>query len=291
MRRIIFHIGPEKTGSTLVQSYAELNEDAIKDASCRPVKFLGPAAVRDSGLLADAQSVVTGRQKDIPGLANLLAQAEADMTVIISHESLFGHPDTAGFYGSNGGRKVLIQRMLEGSHDAGEFVFYYKQPHKLIESYYRHHIMHGGNLDPMEYLKRVPLLKMSFIELRNDLISMAGSDRVTMLNASINNAESFFRNFFLSLQLIIDSKSILVPTQTNKSWSALKTDLTRIANTRMNPDERIGWVRAMSSIPLGENSNAPMVPSIVTQLVERVYRDEHVKLTTLLNDKYSDGVK
>lgn len=291
MRRIIFHIGPEKTGSTLVQSYAEQNKGAIKDAWSSPVTFFGPAAVRDSGLLADSQGVVSGKQKDLPGLVDLLAQAEDDVTVIISHESLFGHPDTAGFYGSNGGRKTLIRCMLDGSHNVGEFVFYYKQPHKLIESYYRHHVLHGGDSDPMEYLKRVPLLEMSFVSLRNDLVSIASADRVTMLNASIDSAEAFFRRFCLSLQLSIDCTNLSIPAQTNKTWSSLKTELTRIANTQMNQSERIGWVRAMSSIPLGENSNSPMVPSIVTQLVERVYRDEHITLTALLNDKYSDGVE
>jgi len=291
MRRIIFHIGPEKTGSTLVQAYFELNKDAILDAAGRRVVFFGPAAVRDSGLLAEAQAVVAGGQGVLPGLASLLSQTEHDATVIISHESLFGHPDTAGFYGSDGGRRTLIHRMLSGSQEAGEFVFYYKQPYRLIESYYRHHVMHGGKLCPMDYLERVPLLKMSFVALKSDLDGLAGVGRVTMLDGRIDNAEAFFRRFCAALGLVIQREYLAVPAQTNKSWSALKTELTRIANVRMSSAERPGWTRAMASIPLGEDSDVAMVPRIVTDLVERVYRDEHETLTALLADKALEGAR
>lgn len=289
MRRIIFHIGPEKTGSTLVQAYFDLNKDAIRDAAGQMVTFFGPVAVRDSGLLAEAQSIVGGEQGRIPGLASLLAETGASSTIIISHESLFGHPDTAGFYGSDGGRRTLIGRMLEGSDEAGEFVFYYKQPHKLLESYYRHHIMHGGKLKPMEYLERVPLLKMSFVALKNDLDTLAGADRVTMLDGRIENADAFFRRFCASLNLVVEREILTVPAQTNKSWSALKTELARIANGRISPAERAGWLRTMTSLPLGEDSDEPMVPRIVTELVERIYRDEHQTLTALLADNAQEG--
>lgn len=291
MRRIILHIGPEKTGSTLVQAYFDLNKDAIRDAAGRPVTFFGPAAVRDSGLLAEAQEIVAGGQGTIPGLTSLLTQAEPEATVIVSHESLFGHPDTAGFYGSDGGRRTLIQNMLTETQDTGEFVFYYKQPHKLIESYYRHHIMHGGKLGPMDYLERVPLLKMSFVALKNDLDSLAGADRVTMLNGRVDDANAFFRRFCACLNLVVDCENLNVPSHTNKSWSALKTELARIANDRISPAERSGWLRAMSSTPLGEDSDAPMVPRILTELVERVYQDEHRTLTDLLADKTLEGMQ
>lgn len=290
MRRVIFHVGPEKTGSTLVQAYFDLNQDAIRDAGGKRVAFFGPAAVRDSGLLSEAQTIVGGGQGPIPGLASLLSQAGDASTVIVSHESLFGHPDTAGFYGSEGGRRTLIHRMIAGSAECGEFVFYYKQPHKLIESYYRHHVMHGGKLAPMDYLERVPLLKMSFVEFKEDLESLAGADRVKMLDARIQDADSFFRRFCAALDLVIEKHALAVPAQTNKSWSALKTELSRIANAKMAPAERSGWLRAMAAIPLGESSDAPMVPRIVTDLVERVYRDEHQKLMSQLADKIPESV-
>lgn len=285
MRRVIFHVGPEKTGSTLVQAYFDLNRNAVRDATGKPVAFFGPAAVRDSGLLAETQAIMGGGHGGIPGLASLLAQAGGVQTVVISHESLFGHPDTAGFYGSDGGRRTLIHRLLAGSQERGEFVFYYKQPHKLIESYYRHHVMHGGKLTPMDYLERVPLLKMSFVMLKMDLDTLVGVDRVTMLDARIDAPEAFFRRFCTALGLVVEADALAVPTQTNKSWSALKTELSRIANARISPSERPGWLRAMDSIPLGEDSDAPMVPAIVTQLVERVYRDEHQALTAQLTDR------
>ncbi|MTE01753.1 hypothetical protein GIY56_15795 [Paracoccus sp. YIM 132242] len=285
MRRVIFHVGPEKTGSTLVQAYFDLNKDAVRDGAGKPVAFFGPVAVRDSGLLAEAQAIVGGAQGTIPGLAALLAQAGDASTVVISHESLFGHPDTAGFYGSEGGRRTLIHRFLAASGDCAEFVFYYKQPHKLIESYYRHHVMHGGRLAPMDYLERVPLLKMSFVSLKKDLDTLAGAGRVRMLDARIRDPEAFFRQFCKALDFTIAKETLAVPAQTNKSWSALKTELTRIANARMNPAERLGWLRAMASTPLGEDSDAPMVPRIVTELVERVYQDEHRELITQLADK------
>lgn len=220
--------------------------------------FLGPTAVRDSGFFAEAQSIVGDAQGAIPGLASLLSQAGDNSTVIISHESLFGHPDTAGFYGSNGGRRTLIRCMLAGSGQTGEFVFYYKKPHKLIESYYRHHVMHGGKLGPMEYLERVPLLEMSFVALKNDLDTLAGADRVTMLDARIENADVFFRRFCAALNLVVECEMLSAPSYTNKSWSALKTELARIANARISPAERAGWLRAMTSTPLGEDSDAPI---------------------------------
>ena len=46
----------------------------------------------------------------------------------------------------------------------------------------------------------------------------------------------------------------------------------------------------MAAIPLGESSDAPMVPRIVTDLVERVYRDEHQKLMSQLADKIPESV-
>lgn len=285
MHRIVFHVGPEKTGSTLVQAYFDLNKDAIRDRVGKRVAFFGPAAVRDSGLLAEAQAIVAGGQGAIPGLASLLAQAGEASTVVISHESLFGHPDTAGFYGSDGGRRTLIHRFLAGSGKRGEFVFYYKQPHKLIESYYRHYVMHGGKLAPMDYLQRVPLLKMSFVTLKEDLETLAGTEHVRMLDARIQDPDGFFRQFCRALDLSVETEALAVPTQTNKSWSALKTELTRIANARMSPAERLGWLRAMALTPLGEDSDAPMVPKIVTELVERVYQDEHRILVTQLADK------
>lgn len=285
MRRVIFHVGPEKTGSTLVQAYFDLNRNAVRDAAGGPVAFFGPAAVRDSGLLAEAQAIVGGGHGGIPGLASLLAQAGSAQTVVVSHESLFGHPDTAGFYGSDGGRRTLIHRLLAGTQESGEFVFYYKPPHKLIESYYRHHVMHGGKLTPMDYLERVPLLKMSFVALKADLDSLVGPGRVTMLDARIDAPDAFFRRFCTALRLVVDTGELAAPSQTNKSWSALKTELSRIANARISPAERPGWLRAMSTIPLGEDSDAPMVPAIVTQLVEQVYRDEHRALMAHLADR------
>ena len=97
MRRVIFHVGPEKTGSTLVQAYFDLNKDVIRDRAGKPVAFFGPVAVRDSGLLAEAQTIVAGGQGASPCLTSLVAQANGASTVGRSHESRFVHPDTAGF--------------------------------------------------------------------------------------------------------------------------------------------------------------------------------------------------
>ena len=60
MGRVIFHVGPEKTGSTLLQTYFEANAPRIVDASGRQAVMMYPAQVRNSGLLAEAQAVTRG---------------------------------------------------------------------------------------------------------------------------------------------------------------------------------------------------------------------------------------
>lgn len=288
MGRVIFHVGPEKTGSTLIQSYFELNAQRITDRDGNQARMFGPAAVRDCGLLAQAQAVINTGEGEIPSLDDLIGSKPADATLIISHESLFGHPDSAGFYGSRGGRRRLIELFVDHARgrDPG-FVFYYKPPHRLLESYYRHHVMHGGRLAVMDYLTRVPLLEMSFATLRQDLVAAVGEDRVTMMDARIDDAEAFFRRFCSALDLGIAEGPLKVPGDTNLSWSALKVEIARIANGRITPSERPGWLRAMAGLRIGEESDAPLVPPLITQLVEQLYADEHRALMAYINESSS----
>lgn len=288
MGRVIFHVGPEKTGSTLIQSYFELNATRIFDRKGTQARMFGPIAVRDSGLLAQAQEVINTGEGEIPALDDLIRSETGDATVIISHESLFGHPDSAGFYGSQGGRRRLIGLFVDKARarDPG-FVCYYKPPHRLLESYYRHHVMHGGQLSVMDYLAKVPLLEMSFATLWQDLVAAVGENRVAMMDARIDDAEAFFRRFCSALDLGIADGPLKIPADTNLSWSALKVEIARIANGRITPSERPSWLRAMADLRIGEESDAPLVPPLITQLVERLYADEHRELMARVNESSS----
>lgn len=282
MGRVIFHVGPEKTGSTLIQTYFEANAPRIADASGRQAVMMNPAQVRNSGLLAEAQAVITTGEGALPGLQQLIADYP-DCTVIVSHESLFGHPDSAGFYGSDGTRRRLSELMVQGA--AGrqvEFIAYYKPPHKLLESYYRHHVMHGGRLGVMDYLTKVPLLKMSFLAMRDDLVAAVGADNVTIMDAAIDDPEVFFRRFCAALRLDPGAEPLKVPADTNQSWSALKIELARVVNGRLTPAERNAWLQAMARLNIGAETNEPFVPAIITQLVERLYADEQRSMTALI---------
>lgn len=287
MGRVIFHVGPEKTGSTLLQTYFEANAPRIVDASGRQAVMMYPAQVRNSGLLAEAQAVIASGDGALPGLQELIAD-HPDRTVIVSHESLFGHPDSAGFYGSDGTRRRLIELMVQGA--AGrevEFIAYYKPPHKLLESYYRHHVMHGGRLGVMDYLTKVPLLKMSFLAIRDDMVAAVGANRVTIMDSAIENPEAFFRRFCAALQLEPGSEPLNVPADTNQSWSALKIEMARVVNGRLSPDERREWLRAMARLNIGAEANPPFVPAIITQLVERLYANEQHIITKLIADDHN----
>jgi hypothetical protein len=283
MRRIVFHIGPEKTGSTLIQNYLALNVGKVTDLRGRGIDYYGPVDVRDDGLLAESQGIVRSGAGGVETLRALLERSSADV-VIVSHESLFGHPDTAGFYGSRGGRRALIARLAEAAENSGrpEFVYYYKPPHKLVESYYRHHVVHGGCLLPIQYLELLPLLEMSFVQLHADLIERVGEEGVTVLDATIRDARDFFFSFCAALGLAVDPEGLRLPKDTNRSWSALKIELTRHANASMSQPDRDAWVRTMSALALGEAEDAPLIPAVVTSLLERLYAPEHDRLKAII---------
>lgn len=286
MKRIVFHVGPEKTGSTLIQNYFSLNPGIITDNTGGHVVFYGPETVLDSGLLSQTQQIVKTGEGDITALESLLEMAPNAPTVIISHESLFGNPDTCGFYGSRGGRRKVVDAMIRSSREINtEFVFYYKEPYKLIESYYRHYVMHGGELDVIDYLKLVPLVEMSFVAFRKDLLDLAGADNVKMLSAQIDTPDAFFRRFCAALKLTVEERSVIVPGDTNRSWSSSKTEVARLANSKLSPSERDSWIRAMWNLPLGDENDAAVVPKPITDLMRQLYADEHRLLSAEFTDQ------
>ena len=190
-----------------------------------------------------------------------------------------------GFYGSNGTRNALAQQLVKLNdlgHDV-QFILYYKEPYRLLESYYRHYVAtEGGTAEPLEFLNFLPVRKMSFLAFIDDLRRAAGTDSVRILYSRIDSEKNFFAKFCQAMGLDLPGSPLIRPPYTNRSWDRTQVTLARDVNRSLDAKYRAELIRAIDRTPLHSQDDRPFIPQVVTGLVQELYAEEHNQIMALL---------
>jgi len=237
-RRVVFHVGAHKTGTTMVQQCLRTHARVLyRDHRVRyvPRPDLVPMFGWGERLVADPTA-----------FRGLLADFRADRrarVLLASYDNLCGHPfltGRPGLYPDAPAHLEALHAELAGLDPT--ILLSVRPQHELIESYYLQHVNVGGSTPFGEWLRRIDLDALSWLPLVSALRSTFGPDAVRLIDFRRLRlgAEEFVRHVLdeagIAPGLVIDRRWL---GRHNPSLSAAGLELALAFNRRFrDPRER-----------------------------------------------------
>jgi hypothetical protein len=171
--RVVFvHVGPHKTGSSVIQALLKSESDRLRHHGFfHDPEFyrLGRTLVRQSPLGADERTTLQRRFD-----ARLRARPEPN--IVGSSESLFGDPFAS--YGNIGSVAEDLRRILEG-HDV-RIVACIRRQDEFVQSLYHQHVKQGGTQRFEAFLQSHDLHAFRWDELLGEYARVFGRANLTV---------------------------------------------------------------------------------------------------------------